>query len=87
MAYIDGMKILVDDERMPQEFKNTAQKEVVRFRTLGCYPLTGAINSDADTTEKIIAEMLVSKTSERDGRAIDKDSDGAMERKKIEGYF
>ena len=87
VAYIDGMKILVDDERMPQEFKNTAQKEVVRFRTLGCYPLTGAINSDADTTEKIIAEMLVSKTSERDGRAIDKDSDGAMERKKIEGYF
>ena len=68
VAYIDGMKILVDDERMPQEFKNTAQKEVVRFRTLGCYPLTGAINSDADTTEKIIAEMLVSKTSERDGR-------------------
>ncbi len=87
VAYVDGMKILVDDERMPQEFKNTAQKEVVRFRTLGCYPLTGAINSDADTTEKIIAEMLVSKTSERDGRAIDKDSDGAMERKKIEGYF
>jgi sulfate adenylyltransferase subunit 2 len=87
VAYIDGMKILVDDERMPQGFKNTAQKEVVRFRTLGCYPLTGAINSDADTTEKIIAEMLVSKTSERDGRAIDKDSDGAMERKKIEGYF
>lgn len=87
VAYIDGMKILVDDERMPQELKNTAQKEVVRFRTLGCYPLTGAINSDADTTEKIIAEMLVSKTSERDGRAIDKDSDGAMERKKIEGYF
>jgi sulfate adenylyltransferase subunit 2 len=87
VAYVDGMKILVDDERMPQGFKNTAQKEVVRFRTLGCYPLTGAINSDADTTEKIIAEMLVSKTSERDGRAIDKDSDGAMERKKIEGYF
>lgn len=87
VAYVDGMKILVDDERMPQELKNTAQKEVVRFRTLGCYPLTGAINSDADTTEKIIAEMLVSKTSERDGRAIDKDSDGAMERKKIEGYF
>lgn len=87
VAYIDGMKILVDDERMPQELRNTAEKEVVRFRTLGCYPLTGAINSDADTTEKIIAEMLVSKTSERDGRAIDKDSDGAMERKKIEGYF
>ena len=63
VAYIDGMKILVDDERMPQEFKNTAQKEVVRFRTLGCYPLTGAINSDADTTEKLaqgarIREML-----------------------------
>ena len=87
VAYVDGMKILVDDERMPQELRNTAEKEVVRFRTLGCYPLTGAINSDADTTEKIIAEMLVSKTSERDGRAIDKDSDGAMERKKIEGYF
>ena len=87
VAYIDGMKILVDDDRMPQEFMASAKKEVVRFRTLGCYPLTGAINSDADTTEKIIAEMLVSKTSERDGRAIDKDSDGAMERKKIEGYF
>lgn len=87
VAYIDGMKILVDDDRMPQEFRASAKKEIVRFRTLGCYPLTGAINSDADTTEKIIAEMLVSKTSERDGRAIDKDSDGAMERKKIEGYF
>ena len=83
----EGTKILVDDDRMPQELRKTAKKEMVRFRTLGCYPLTGAINSNATTLPEIIREMLLSTSSEREGRLIDKDSEGAMERKKIEGYF
>ena len=83
----EGTKILVDDDRMPEELRKTAQKEMVRFRTLGCYPLTGAINSDATTLPEIIKEMLLSTSSEREGRLIDKDSIGAMEKKKIEGYF
>jgi len=83
----EGTKILVDDERMPEELRKTAKKEMVRFRTLGCYPLTGAINSNATTLPEIIREMLLSTSSEREGRLIDKDSEGAMERKKIEGYF
>ena len=83
----EGTKILVDDERMPQELRANAKIEKVRFRTLGCYPLTGAINSDADTLPKIIKEMLLSKSSEREGRLIDKDQIGSMEKKKIEGYF
>ncbi len=83
----DGMKILLDDERVPDDVAKSARKEIVRFRTLGCYPLTGAINSDADTLEAIIHETLTSKTSERQGRAIDKDQDGSMEKKKVEGYF
>jgi len=83
----EGTKILVDDERMPEELRKTAKKEMVRFRTLGCYPLTGAINSTASTLPEIIREMLLSTSSEREGRLIDKDSEGAMERKKIEGYF
>ena len=83
----EGTKILVDDERMPEELRKTAKKEMVRFRTLGCYPLTGAINSSASTLPEIIKEMLLSTSSEREGRLIDKDSEGAMERKKIEGYF
>ena len=84
---IDGTKIMVDDERMPKELRDKAKKEMVRFRTLGCYPLTGAISSTAATLPEIIKEMLLSKSSEREGRLIDKDQEGAMERKKIEGYF
>ena len=83
----EGTKIMVDDERMPAELRKTAKKEMVRFRTLGCYPLTGAINSDATTLPEIIKEMLLSTSSEREGRLIDKDSEGAMEKKKVEGYF
>ncbi len=83
----EGTKIMVDDERMPEELRKTAKKEMVRFRTLGCYPLTGAINSTATTLPEIIKEMLLSTSSEREGRLIDKDQEGAMEQKKIEGYF
>jgi len=83
----EGTKILVDDERMPKELRNTAKNEMVRFRTLGCYPLTGAINSTAATLPEIIKEMLLSTSSEREGRLIDKDQIGSMEKKKIEGYF
>jgi sulfate adenylyltransferase subunit 2 len=83
----EGTKIMVDDDRMPEELRKTAKNEMVRFRTLGCYPLTGAINSNATTLPEIIREMLLSTSSEREGRLIDKDSEGAMERKKIEGYF
>lgn len=82
-----GTKIMVDDDRMPEELRNTAKKEMVRFRTLGCYPLTGAIESTATTLPEIIQEMLLTKTSERQGRLIDNDSVGSMEKKKIEGYF
>ena len=79
-------KILVDDERMPKELLVKAKNEMVRFRTLGCYPLTGAINSNANTLEKIIQEMLLSSTSERQGRLIDSDTDASME-KKTRGIF
>jgi sulfate adenylyltransferase subunit 2 len=82
-----GIKIMVDDERVPEELRRTAKKEMVRFRTLGCYPLTGAINSMATTLPEIIQEMLLSTSSEREGRLIDKDQVGAMEQKKIDGYF
>ena len=82
-----GTKILVDDERMPQELRETAKMEDVRFRTLGCYPLTGAVNSTATTLPEIIQEMLVCTTSERQGRLIDSDGDASMEKKKQEGYF
>jgi sulfate adenylyltransferase subunit 2 len=83
----EGTKVMVEDERMPEALRKTAKKEMVRFRTLGCYPLTGAINSTATTLPEIIKEMLLSTSSEREGRLIDKDSEGAMEKKKIEGYF
>ena len=83
----EGTKVLVDDDRMPEELRKTAKKEMVRFRTLGCYPLTGAINSNATTLPEIIREMLLSTSSEREGRLIDKDQEGAMELKKIEGDF
>ena len=83
----EGTKIMVDDERMPEELRKTAKMEKVRFRTLGCYPLTGAVPSDAETLPEIIQEMLLTKVSERQGRLIDHDEAGSMEKKKIEGYF
>ena len=83
----DGGLILVDDARLPLRNGETPQLKQVRFRTLGCYPLTGAIESEADTLEKIIAEMLVATTSERQGRVIDHDPSASMEKKKQEGYF
>jgi len=82
-----GTKILVDDERMPKELRSTAKMENVRFRTLGCYPLTGAVESEATTLPEIIQEMLICTTSERQGRLIDSDGDASMEKKKQEGYF
>jgi len=83
----DGVLIMVDDERMPlKEGEKPAMKNV-RFRTLGCYPLTGAVESDAATLPEIIQEMLLTTTSERQGRVIDHDSAGSMEKKKMEGYF
>ncbi len=84
---IDGVLIMVDDERMPKEYVKKAELKNVRFRTLGCYPLTGAVLSDADTLPLVIQEMLLTKTSERQGRLIDSDEAGSMEKKKMEGYF
>ncbi len=78
---------MVDDDRMPIGPDDVIKEEMVRFRTLGCYPLTGAVDSTATTLPEIIQEMLLTKTSERQGRVIDNDSAGSMEKKKIEGYF
>ena len=83
----DGVLIMVDDDRMPLEPGEQPMLKRVRFRTLGCYPLTGAVESDADTLPAVIQEMLLTKTSERQGRVIDHDSSGSMEKKKQEGYF
>jgi sulfate adenylyltransferase subunit 2 len=85
----DGTWIMVDDERMQSRLAPGEEPEMkrVRFRTLGCYPLSGAIESDADTLPKIIQEMLLSTTSERQGRMIDHDESASMEKKKVEGYF
>jgi len=83
----DGMLIMVDDERMPLKEGEVPEEKMVRFRTLGCYPLTGAVESEAATLPDIIQEMLLTTTSERQGRAIDHDSSGSMEKKKQEGYF
>lgn len=83
----DGVLIMVDDDRMPLEDGETPEMRSVRFRTLGCYPLTGAVESEADTLPEVIQEMLLTKTSERQGRVIDHDSAGSMEKKKMEGYF
>ncbi len=83
----DGALIMVDDARLPLREGEVPQRRWVRFRTLGCYPLTGAVESQADTLEKIIAEMLQATTSERQGRIIDQDPGASMEQKKIEGYF
>jgi sulfate adenylyltransferase subunit 2 len=83
----DGIDIMVDDDRMPIAANETVEEKSVRFRTLGCYPLTGAIESTANTLPEIIQEMLLAKTSERQGRLIDADQAGSMELKKAEGYF
>ncbi|MCG9754949.1 sulfate adenylyltransferase subunit CysD [Shewanella insulae] len=83
----DGTLIMVDDDRMELEPGETAEQKMVRFRTLGCYPLTGAVESQATTLPEIIQEMLLCTTSERQGRVIDNDSAGSMEKKKMEGYF
>jgi sulfate adenylyltransferase subunit 2 len=83
----DGMLIMRDDERMALRPGEVIENRMVRFRTLGCYPLTGAIESDADSLEGIVSEMLTARTSERQGRLIDKDEAGSMEKKKREGYF
>jgi sulfate adenylyltransferase subunit 2 len=83
----EGSQIMVDDERMPKELRDQAVMKSVRFRTLGCYPLTGAVESTADTLEDIIQEMLLTTSSERQGRTIDRDQSASMEKKKQEGYF
>jgi len=82
-----GMLLMVDDERLPLRPGEVPMRKKVRFRTLGCYPLTGAIESEADTLPAIIQEMLLTTTSERQGRAIDHDQAASMEKKKQEGYF
>ena len=83
----DGALLMVDDDRLPLRDGETPMRKKVRFRTLGCYPLTGAIESEADTLEAVIEEMLVATTSERQGRVIDHDPSASMEKKKQEGYF
>jgi sulfate adenylyltransferase subunit 2 len=83
----DGLLLMVDDERFPLEPGEEPVMRSIRFRTLGCYPLTGAIRSDADTLDAVIAEMRSAASSERQGRVIDRDEAASMERKKREGYF
>jgi sulfate adenylyltransferase subunit 2 len=83
----EGALIMVDDDRMPLEPNERPMLKKVRFRTLGCYPLTGAVESNAETLDAIVWEMLLARTSERQGRVIDHDQDASMERKKQEGYF
>lgn len=83
----DGILMMVDDDRLPMQEGDEVEIKWVRFRTLGCYPLTGAVESTADTLEEMILELLESNVSEREGRAIDKDSPASMEKKKQEGYF
>jgi sulfate adenylyltransferase subunit 2 len=83
----DGMLMMVDDGRMKLKAGETVEQRLVRFRTLGCYPLTGAIESSAATLEDIVTEMFTATTSERQGRLIDHDEKSSMEKKKKEGYF
>jgi len=83
----NGALVLVDDDRMPKEIAEKAEMRMVRFRTLGCYPLTGAVESNANTIEEIVEEMMTTTKSERTTRVIDFDQDGSMEEKKREGYF
>ena len=83
----EGTLIMVDDQRMRLNPGEKAETLTVRFRTLGCYPLSGAVESEADTLPKVIQEMLLTRLSERQGRLIDHDQDASMEKKKREGYF
>ena len=83
----DGTLIMVDDDRMPLRDDDKVAMRIVRFRTLGCYPLTGAVLSEADTLQAVIAETLSARSSEREGRMIDHDESASMEKKKREGYF
>ena len=83
----DGMLLMVDDDRLKLFPDEKIQMKKIRFRTLGCYPLTGAIESEADDLASVVLELLSAKTSERQGRAIDSDSSASMEKKKQEGYF
>ena len=87
MVERDGTLIMVDDERMELEPGEEPRMRMVRFRTLGCQLCTGAIESEADTLEKVIAETMLTRRSERDTRAVDRDREGSMEAKKREGYF
>jgi len=87
VVWRDGQMIMVDDNRIPLHPGEAPEERLVRFRTLGCYPLTAAIDSDADTLEAIVREMLIARTSERAGRLIDHDEAASMEKKKREGYF
>jgi sulfate adenylyltransferase subunit 2 len=87
VVWREGTWIMVDDDRMPLEPGERVEHRKVRFRTLGCYPLTGGIESDAETLPEVIREMLLAKTSERQGRVIDRDAGASMEAKKQEGYF
>jgi sulfate adenylyltransferase subunit 2 len=82
-----GVWIMVDDERLPLDPGEVPEQRLVRFRTLGCYPLTGAIDSKAATVEDIVAELQQARHSERQGRLIDTDAEASMEKKKREGYF
>jgi sulfate adenylyltransferase subunit 2 len=84
---MDGIEIMVDDDRMPIGPDQKVETKTVRFRTLGCYPLTGAVESTATTLPEIIQEMLLTTSSERQGRLIDTDKAGSMEEKKRKGYF
>jgi len=84
---VEGNLIMVDDERMPEEMRSRAEMKMVRFRTLGCYPLTGAVESTASTIEEIVQEMMTTTKSERTTRVIDFDQEASMEQKKREGYF
>lgn len=84
---LDGQLIMPDDDRLPQELRSRIEHRMIRFRTLGCWPLTGAIESEADTIEKIVEEMMTTTKSERTTRVIDFDQDASMEQKKREGYF
>jgi sulfate adenylyltransferase subunit 2 len=83
----DGALIMVDDERLPLDAGEEPKTERVRFRTLGCYPLTGAIHSNATSVPEIVEELIATRFSERQGRVIDHDQSGSMEKKKQEGYF
>jgi sulfate adenylyltransferase subunit 2 len=87
MVKINGTLIMADDDRMPKEYRDKAEMKMVRFRTLGCYPLTGAIESTARTIEEIVKEMMTVTVSERTTRVIDFDQEASMEQKKREGYF